>query len=153
MLPINFHLLRKCQKYCESSELNVKMPQRFRPPRSVEQRFSGRILTFSKKKVIALTEASFSGILWYSWKKKRSSVWDALVFYRLCGAEDLSCSCLRFFGGFWQELTMPNFAKIQCKNASKILHFFALIGNTVSNLVQMFSPKYLLNKLYSRDLE
>ena len=48
--PLTFHLLHKCQKWCERSELNVKMPEFLRRSRSVATIFCSNFGFLQKKR-------------------------------------------------------------------------------------------------------
>ena len=84
-------------------------------------------------------EASFSPILCWSPNKKKVLRLSSASF--LCDLCDLSewgavnRSCLQFLAGnknasFWREKKRQNSQNFSAKMPEKILHFFALIGNT-----------------------
>ena len=63
MVPLTFYLLRNCRKWCERSEVNVKMPELLRRSRSVATIFYS-IFGFlkkkkKKKKVFALAKSFY----------------------------------------------------------------------------------------------
>ena len=104
------------------------------------------VISEKKKKVIALTEASFSPIYVDLQKKKVLCLSSASFLRDLCDIPErgtMNRSCLRFLAGnknagFWREKKRRNSQNFSAKMPEKISHFshfFALIGNTGGDYV------------------
>ena len=116
-----------------------------------------------KKKVITLTEASFSLILCLSPKKKNQTEKEVLrlssasFLCDLCDIPERGAvyrSCLRFLArnkiaSFWQEKKRRNLQMFNAKMPEKILHFFALIGNT-DRECKCVASKFVVNHQYKK---
>ena len=121
------------------------MPQLFRHPRSVLKIFlvflSGFTVIFkNKKKVIALTEASFSPIFYVDLQKKAGPSSEfckfstRFVLHTTTSRREpllFSVYCLRFLAGnknagSWREKKRRNSQKFSSKMPEKNSHFFAI---------------------------
>ena len=126
-VPSKFPVLRKCRKWCKRSKLNVKMLKSF------SSFLSGFNVISKKKKVIALTGASFSPISWWSPKKKRSFVSVLQIFSPLCATYQSKVPWTAAVYVFWREKKRQNLQNFRAKmpeTISHFWHFFALLGNT-----------------------
>ena len=76
-------------------------------------------------------EASFSPILcWSQKKKKRSFVSVLQLFSAISATYQSEAPWTAVVYGFWREKKRRNSQNFSAKMPEKILHFFALIGNT-----------------------
>ena len=129
-------------------------------PKIFSSFLSGFSVISKKKKVIALTKASFSLILCWFPKKKRTYVWILQVFSTLC-ARHTRARCHEpqlstVFGGnknagFWQEKKRQNLQNFSAKMPEKTLHFFVLIGNTGHNCDQQSEAPQSLCQVCAED--